>query len=93
MKKSEAYWEGQAKKIKEKLQVGKPFTEEDTMPFGKFKGRPLKEVPEDYLIWVYTESDIAEKVRLFKYIDQDLPLLLGLANENRKNKNSKDELG
>lgn len=83
-KKSEAHWEKEATRIKDKLQIGEPFTEDHIMTFGKYKGKPLKEVPEDYLLWLFTESDMVEKVRLFWYINQDLPLIMGLAHEKRR---------
>jgi uncharacterized protein (DUF3820 family) len=86
MKKSEAHWEKEAKKIKDKLKVDQPFGDEDIMAFGAHKGKPLKEVPAEYLVWLYTESDLAQKVRLFKYIDQDFPLILGQASEERSKK-------
>lgn len=30
-----------------------PMTDESLMPFGKFKGRALANVPAHYLLWVY----------------------------------------
>ncbi len=29
------------------------FDDEDLMPFGKFKGKRLADVPADYLLWYY----------------------------------------
>jgi uncharacterized protein (DUF3820 family) len=83
-KKSEAHWEKEAQRIREKLGADKAFTEDHIMTFGKYKGKPLKDVPEEYLLWMYTDSDLLEKVRLFMYINQDLPLIMGIAHEKRK---------
>lgn len=30
-----------------------PMTDDSPMPFGKFKGKPLANVPAHYLLWVY----------------------------------------
>lgn len=32
------------------------FTEESTMPFGKFAGRKIANVPAEYLIWLNDQS-------------------------------------
>lgn len=85
-KKPESHWEQQAKKILDKLQTDKPFDDETKMSFGKYKDKPLQDVPEEYLIWLLTDTDMAEKVRLFNYIKQDLPLFLGIAHDKRSNK-------
>lgn len=29
------------------------YTDETLMPFGKYKGTPLANVPNDYLLWLY----------------------------------------
>lgn len=33
------------------------MSENATMPFGKHKGKPLTDVPSDYLLWVYENKD------------------------------------
>lgn len=33
------------------------------MPFGKFKGYDLKEIPDDYLQWLMFEIDLREPLR------------------------------
>jgi len=33
------------------------FTDEDLMPFGKHKGEHLKDVPGEYLRWLYEDAD------------------------------------
>jgi Putative quorum-sensing-regulated virulence factor len=34
-----------------------------TIPFGKFKGRPLAELPDDYLGWLFSLGDLREPLR------------------------------
>jgi hypothetical protein len=34
------------------------------MPFGKFKGQLLRELPDDYLCWLRTECDLREPLRM-----------------------------
>jgi ribonuclease HI len=31
----------------------RPLVDADPMPFGRYKGRPLKDVPDDYLRWLF----------------------------------------
>lgn len=31
------------------------LTDTDIMPFGKYKGLPMEQVPDSYLIWLYTK--------------------------------------
>lgn len=33
------------------------------MPFGKFKGVPVDELPQDYLSWLWTEVDLRDPLR------------------------------
>jgi hypothetical protein len=33
------------------------------MPFGKFKGRDLRHVPDDYLEWLHFEIDLREPLK------------------------------
>lgn len=32
------------------------FTDESIMPFGKHRGKPLGEVPADYLVWLLEQD-------------------------------------
>lgn len=46
------------------------FADDSPMPFGKFKGKPLKDVPASYLIWLHGEMlDNDDKVALFRYLE------------------------
>lgn len=33
------------------------YTEETEMPFGKYNGRAMKDVPVEYLKWLWVEKD------------------------------------
>ena len=47
------------------------LTDLSTMPFGKYKGKPMQDVPASYLFWLWTEcgkevdyaSDVANYIR------------------------------
>ena len=47
------------------------------MPFGMFKGRPLQDVPPDYLHWFYTTQypSSRDSRALVSYIDRNLNAL------------------
>lgn len=49
-----------------------PLTEDDPMPFGKHRGRPLCCVPASYLLWFF-EQDWAPKdyPALFDYVEDN----------------------
>lgn len=46
----------------------------DTMPFGKYKGELLQDVPVSYLHWWYHETD-ADNISLKHYIENSLNAL------------------
>lgn len=39
--------------FKEKQWEGKALKDDDIMPFGKFKGKKMKDVPASYLLYIY----------------------------------------
>lgn len=45
-----------------------PWTDDDIMPFGKHKGKKLKEVDGGYWIWFLNEESTQRTVGLVKYI-------------------------
>lgn len=48
------------------------FTDQDKMPFGKFKGLALNDVDAGYLLWLYDEmKDNDDKIKLFIYIHEN----------------------
>jgi len=50
-----------------KLIEGK-YTDNTKMPFGIHRGKPLGDVPADYLLWIYDNMDLDR--RLKEYIDR-----------------------
>ena len=49
------------------------FTDNTPMPFGKYQGKPLIEVPAQYLLWLFDQGCNHEAVR--KYIIENLDAL------------------
>jgi uncharacterized protein (DUF3820 family) len=49
------------------------LTDESTMPFGKYKGQKMANVPADYLIWLYENNKCSNDVR--EYIEDNLEVL------------------
>jgi hypothetical protein len=47
----------------------KPLEDTDPMPFGKHKGRPMKDVPAYYLHWFWSENQIGSAHRRAEYAD------------------------
>ena len=53
------------------------LNDESPMPFGKHKGKPMSEVPADYLFWYWTNGGEQKKDRdpVARYIDENLDAL------------------
>ena len=49
-----------------------PMTDDSRMFFGKHKGKPMKQVPADYLLWVREQEWITKFEDLFTYIELNL---------------------
>jgi uncharacterized protein (DUF3820 family) len=47
--------------------------DDSPMPFGKYKGDKMENVPASYLIWLYDENKCNNYVR--KYIEDNLDVL------------------
>lgn len=41
----------------------------DLMPFGKYKGKEMQDVPDDYLIWLHKENKCFGKLK--EYIEDN----------------------
>jgi uncharacterized protein (DUF3820 family) len=52
-------------------------TDMDLMPFGKYKGKPMQDVPASYLHWLWTEGlkDQVATHPVAAYINQNLHAL------------------
>lgn len=49
------------------------ITDNSQMPFGKYQGKPMIEVPAKYLLWLFDNNCSNEAVR--KYINDNLSVL------------------
>lgn len=49
------------------------LTDESPMPFGKYAGAKMANVPADYLIWLYDNGKTSEQVR--QYIEENKDVL------------------
>lgn len=49
------------------------MNDESLMPFGKFKGKKLEDVPASYLIWLYDENKCSGELK--QYIKDNLDVL------------------
>lgn len=49
------------------------MTDSDVMPWGKFKGEKIGNVPGDYLIWIYENNKCFGEVK--QYIKDNLTVL------------------
>ena len=56
----------------------KPFTDDSKMPFGKYKGVPMKKVPADWFFWLWTKAGYEKKTEVdpvANYIKRNLSTL------------------
>ena len=51
------------------------------MPFGKHKGTPMGEVPDDYLYWLHGQEGIFGELR--EYLDDNIDAITENMNKNR----------
>lgn len=54
----------------------KELQDDDPMPFGKYKGEPMSEVPANYLHWLWSNGkEHDRKCRVADYIRRNLNVL------------------
>lgn len=52
------------------------MTDTDPMPFGKHKGKPMSDVPADYLHWLWTNGVRDQRTSpVHKYIKENMDAL------------------
>lgn len=39
------------------------FEDNNIMSFGKYKGQPLGDIPDSYIIWMFENTDIKESIK------------------------------
>lgn len=55
------------------------------MPFGKFKGEDIEDIPEDYLVWLQDKTDIADtRPALADEVEAQLRLKSGQGVQRKK---------
>lgn len=59
------------------------LTDNSLMPFGKYKGTKMANVPASYLIWIYENNKCS--IEVIKYVRENLDVL----KEESKRENSK----
>lgn len=42
------------------------------MPFGKYKGQDIENVPDSYLLWMYEQGKAAWSPWLWKYLEENI---------------------
>lgn len=52
------------------------------MPYGKHKGRPMEDIPADYLLWLVDNSRASPKVE--EYVKENLDVLQKEIREQKR---------
>lgn len=60
------------------------MTDNSVMPYGKYKGVKIANIPADYLIWIFENNKCTPEVA--KYIGENIDVLKAEINRNRKSK-------
>lgn len=60
------------------------LNDDSIMPFGKYKGEKLGDVPADYLLWLYENDRCDRKVK--SYVEENMDVI---KIEIQRNKNGK----
>jgi uncharacterized protein (DUF3820 family) len=63
---------------------GNEMKDESIMPFGKYKGEKLANIPPDYLLWLFDNGKCYGEVR--KYIADNLDVLKSEIDYKNKQK-------
>jgi uncharacterized protein (DUF3820 family) len=58
------------------------MNDESLMPFGKYKGEKMANIPPDYLIWLYDNAKVYGDVK--DYIKENMEVLKAELNYNSK---------
>lgn len=56
------------------------LNENSIMPYGKYEGKQLKDVPADYLLWLYYNDRASKEIE--EYVERNLEALKEEAFEN-----------
>ena len=69
----------------EKYNSDEPLTDRSQMPFGKYRGRNMANVPSHYLLWIYEQEWIEKWPNVMQYIEDNSDVL------EMESKNPRDE--
>ncbi|NDV94841.1 hypothetical protein D0T84_07905 [Dysgonomonas sp. 521] len=73
----------------ENRKIDKVLSDESLMPFGKYKGKEMANVPASYLIWIYDNNKCTPDVA--NYIEDNMDALkleIKQQESNKKNWNA-----
>lgn len=68
-------------------QLPLPLTDESPMPFGKYKGKKMADVPDYYLLYIYDNYDLQPHVKT--YIEQNLAAIKTNIKRSEEKRNAK----
>ena len=60
------------------------MTDESIMPFGKYKGEQLQDVPETYLIWLYENGVCFGELK--RYIEENMSDMKKIIERDKKSR-------
>lgn len=63
------------------------MTDNDIMPFGKYKGEKMANIPADYFVWLCENGKCFGKVK--KYLDENIDTLVAEIALNKKMRGDK----
>lgn len=58
------------------------FNDNSVMPFGKYKGKKMIEIPADYLIWLHDQGCSNHQVK--KYLNDNIDVLKTEVKRSKK---------
>lgn len=58
-----------------------PLTDNDLMPFGKHKNKPMKDVPHGWFIYMHDRNLLSGQVK--QYAEENVPILKFVADKKK----------
>lgn len=63
-----------------------PMTDESLMPFGKYKGRAMVNVPAHYLLWCWENLNLRDPLR--GYIESNMDVIKDQVKKSQQKRNA-----
>jgi hypothetical protein len=63
-----------------------PMTDESLMPFGKYKGKKMGEIPDYYLLWLWDNASLRDPLKA--YIADNLEVIKTNIRRSQEKKNA-----